>query len=134
METSRCFLSLPYSGFELVRQSIVEALIREGVKPLLMEFLRPNISRGELVLDQMKTASFVIADVTGNNPSVLYEVGVAHGMQKPVLIITQNLESAPPILQADYLLLTYRLDDLDRLQSAVSKWAARFDSRNSKQT
>ena len=53
METSRGFLSLPYSDvFALVRQAIVEALLREKVKPLsIEEDLRPNISRGELLMD-----------------------------------------------------------------------------------
>ena len=132
METRRCFLAIPMSGvFPQVRQAIAEALLRGGVKPVRIEdFGVSNRSPTEWVLDQIKTAKLVIADVTGGNPNVLYELGFAHAMQKPVLIITQDLDSAPVSITTDNLLFVYHLDDLARLQHSVSKWAARFVSRN----
>jgi len=38
---------------------------------------------------------FVIADITGRNPNVLYELGIAHTLAKPVLIISRNAADIP---------------------------------------
>lgn len=40
-------------------------------------------------------ADVVIADLTGLNPNVFYELGLAHAMNKKVIIITQDLTELP---------------------------------------
>lgn len=134
METNQCFLSIPYTGvYSQVRDAVVETLQRTGIQPLLMEnFLISSQSTTDFLQDQIKTADFVIADVTGSNPWVIYEVGAAHAMRKPVLLITQDLNSIPAPLTG-YLAFTYQPDNLTRLQAAVASWTQRFVGRQSRQ-
>lgn len=40
-------------------------------------------------------ASILIADCTGKNPNVFYEIGIAHTLGKPVILITQNQDDVP---------------------------------------
>ena len=40
-------------------------------------------------------SEFVLADVTGKNPNVMYEIGMAHTIGKPVIIITQQIDDVP---------------------------------------
>lgn len=40
-------------------------------------------------------ARIVIADLTGKNPNVFYEVGVAHTVGENVILITQRIEDVP---------------------------------------
>ena len=40
-------------------------------------------------------ARAVIADCTGRNPNVFYEIGLAHVLGKPVILITQNADDVP---------------------------------------
>ena len=51
------------------------------------------------VIDQIqqyiRNAILVIADVSGKNPNVFYELGYAHGLNKNVLIITNNPKDVP---------------------------------------
>src|SRR5262249_12547919 len=40
-------------------------------------------------------AKVIIADCTGRNPNVFYEIGIAHTIGKPVVLTTQNREDVP---------------------------------------
>jgi hypothetical protein len=42
---------------------------------------------------------FAIADCTGRNPNVFYELGIAHTLGKPVVLMTQNMDDVPFDLQ-----------------------------------
>ncbi len=43
----------------------------------------------------IKNADLVIADCTGRNPNVFYEIGIAHTVGVPVILISQNIEDVP---------------------------------------
>ena len=49
----------------------------------------------EDIWEAINSAEIVIADVTGRNPNVMYEIGMAHTIGKPVVIITQTIEDVP---------------------------------------
>ncbi|HEX6899223.1 MAG TPA: hypothetical protein VF789_05895 [Thermoanaerobaculia bacterium] len=40
-------------------------------------------------------SKIIIADCTGRNPNVFYEIGIAHTLGKPVILITQSLADVP---------------------------------------
>jgi len=43
----------------------------------------------------INAADFVIADITGRNPNVLYELGIAHTLAKPVVILSRQATDIP---------------------------------------
>jgi hypothetical protein len=47
------------------------------------------------VLAAIQKSRVVIADLTGRNPNVFYEVGIAHTLDVPVLLISQSLDDIP---------------------------------------
>lgn len=47
----------------------------------------------------IRDAMFVLADLSGRNPNVFLEVGIAHALGKSVLLLTQDLDDVPPKLQ-----------------------------------
>ena len=49
----------------------------------------------DAVLLAIRQAKIVIADLTGRNANVFYEVGIAHALGKPVLLISQSLDDMP---------------------------------------
>lgn len=53
----------------------------------------------ERIYRQIENADFIIADMTGKNPNVFYEVGYAHAKNKLCALITQRAEDIPFDLQ-----------------------------------
>ncbi|MCX6164793.1 MAG: hypothetical protein NTU73_08055 [Ignavibacteriae bacterium] len=49
----------------------------------------------ERIYNQIAKADLIIADMTGRNPNVFYEVGYAHALNKPTILLTQNSEDIP---------------------------------------
>ena len=52
------------------------------------------------VCQNIRGARCIVADVSGQNSNVFYELGLSHGFQKPVILITQTLEDVPFDLRA----------------------------------
>lgn len=40
-------------------------------------------------------ATLIVADMSGRNPNVFYEVGYAHGLGKPVVLLTEKVDDIP---------------------------------------
>lgn len=49
----------------------------------------------EQIIRRIKKAQFIVADMTGKNPNVFYEVGYAHAIGKKVILLTQREEDIP---------------------------------------
>jgi hypothetical protein len=53
------------------------------------------------IADYIRKADLVIADCSGRNPNVFYELGIAHALEKPVILITSDpVEQAPTDIRA----------------------------------
>jgi len=77
----------------------------------------------EKIVDYIKQADVVIADSTGRNPNVFYEIGLAHALERPVVLITSDaIEDAPTDIRSfDFISYAQRTPDdfLARLEQAV---------------
>lgn len=49
----------------------------------------------ERIYNQIAKADFIIADMTGRNPNVFYEVGYAHALGKATVLLTKNADDIP---------------------------------------
>lgn len=65
------------------------------------------------IVEGIYQADIVIADLTGLNPNVFYELGLAHAMNKKVIIITQDIGELPFDIKSyraiEYSLLFHKL-------------------------
>jgi hypothetical protein len=86
------------------RDPKVSKIYRDIVEPTLKEVqLEPNRADERYGADVMQDvwagvneARLVIADLTGRNPNVFYEVGIAHMLGKPMLLLSADGSSAIP--------------------------------------
>lgn len=49
----------------------------------------------ERIYNQISRADIVVAEMTGRNPNVFYEAGYAHGLGKPVILLTKSADDIP---------------------------------------
>ncbi|QMW05396.1 hypothetical protein [Spirosoma foliorum] len=47
------------------------------------------------IVQMMVRAKVIIADITGRNPNVFYELGIAHSLNKTVLMVAQSVSDIP---------------------------------------
>ena len=77
-----------------------EDIIRPAAKAAGLMTLKADeiYGTGPIIQDIWKriwSATVVIADVTGKNPNVNYELGICHSLGVPTVIITQSMEDVP---------------------------------------
>jgi nucleoside 2-deoxyribosyltransferase len=72
------------------------------------------------VFEQIEKADIIIADLSGLNPNVFYEVGYAHAYKKEMILLTQNEEEIPFDLQS-YRYETYSLNNISELKEELIK-------------
>ncbi len=71
------------------------------------------------VEEAIDSANFIIADLTGRNTNVFYEVGMSHEKEKKVILLTQDKDDVPFDLQ-HWRLLIYKDDEKGRKKLAKS--------------
>jgi len=79
-----------------------------------------------VIWNAVNQADLCIADCTGRNPNVFYAVGIAHTINKPVILITQNENDVPfDLRHFRYIKYDYTPRDMiefeDQLRTAISK-------------
>jgi nucleoside 2-deoxyribosyltransferase len=90
-----CFFAYPFQDkFHKLRDEIADVLrAKWGVrlKATSLEINDPNVVAD--IEKQIRSAHFGIADITGNNPNVLWELGMMIGLNKPVVILKDTADA-----------------------------------------
>lgn len=100
--SSLCFVLMPFSSeYDLVYRR----LIKPAAETSGLEVLRADdIYSPGVITEQIRAAihqsRICIADISDKNPNVLYEVGIAHTLDKTTILISQSVEQIPFDLRA----------------------------------
>jgi nucleoside 2-deoxyribosyltransferase len=102
---------LDYIYKEMIKKSVEEFDI-DG-KKYFHEVSRYEEQVGSIIkgiVQKIKDADLVIADLTGLNPNVMYELGVRHSLKRGTIMLTQNFNDFPSDLR-DYMTVVYKYSD-----------------------
>ena len=94
---NHCFYLCPFKEpfNSIYRDHASKALTQEGFSIERADEIFGTQPIIEDIWEGINSASVIVADVTGRNPNVMYEIGMAHTIGKPVVIITQNIDDVP---------------------------------------
>ncbi len=93
-----CFVMQPFAEplggyFELIFKPAIE---QAGLKAVRAD---ADIFYTGKIMDQVwrgiRSADVLVAELTTKNPNVFYELGLAHALEKPVVLVSSNQEDVP---------------------------------------
>ena len=92
-----CFVLMPFGGwYDRYYDEIYKPAIKDaGFEPVRADDLFHTGSVMEQIWQQVKKAGVLLAELTGKNANVFYELGLAHAVGKPVVFITGSMDDVP---------------------------------------
>lgn len=96
-EEVTCFAIMPFAEpFQQLYKDHIHPILEElAVRTRKADDLSTPSRITQDVWDLLNAASFLIADTTGQNPNVMYEIGLAHAVGKPVILLSQSIRDCP---------------------------------------
>lgn len=98
-ENDLCFILMPFvdKNLQVVYEDFVKSAMEEHFN---LRCQRADDIFGANVIvedirEKIRTAKVIIAELTGRNANVLYEVGLCHGIERDVVCLTQSIEDIP---------------------------------------
>ena len=93
----RCFVLMPFN--EPWSDRIWNRHVRPMIKSTGLDPIRADDLYGQEIMEDIwrsiNEARVIVADITGRNPNVFYELGIAHTLGKDVVLLTQSTEDIP---------------------------------------
>lgn len=93
----QCFYLCPFSEpFNTVyRDHVVPIVERAAMTAKRADDIYGTQPIVEDIWEGICESEIIVADVTGRNPNVMYEIGIAHTIGKPVIVLTQTMDDVP---------------------------------------
>lgn len=125
-----CFVVMPFASELLpVYEKAIKPLFEES--SFAEEFVCWRVDEVRLavpmritdqIIHKIRDCAFMIADITDSNPNVMFEIGYAVALERPIVIINQNIASSPFDIK-DYRQIPYKTSDdgLNKLRTELRK-------------
>jgi hypothetical protein len=97
MDPDLCFILMPFAAsfakvFQVVQRVVEDYSCCKCLRA--DQIATPSQITGD-IWDRIQSARFLIADVTGANPNVFYEVGFSHALHKNVILLVEEGNPVP---------------------------------------
>jgi hypothetical protein len=107
MDSRLCFVALPFRDEYGDAYDTVETVVDYcGLRCIRADRIPGSRRITDDIRNNIEKARIVIADLTDSNPNVFYEVGLAHGREKQIILMVQK-ESTVPFDLRDIRYLQY---------------------------
>lgn len=71
------------------------------------------------IIGEMLASTFVVANISGRNPNVFYELGIAHALGKDIVLVTRSANDITFDLSSSQVVVYNKKDDLLK---GIDKW------------
>lgn len=105
----KAFVLMPFGeGFdEIYSLFIADTLTQAGYDVSRADNIRSQQNIIKDIVIGIATSELIVADLTDSNPNVYYELGIAHALRKPVVLLTQEIDDLPFDLRS-YRVIPYK--------------------------
>jgi hypothetical protein len=102
-----CFVIMPFGGWldDYYTSIYCPAIETAGLEPHRADDLFTPSTITNDIWAYTKKAKVILADLTGKNPNVFYELGLAHALGRPAILISESLDDIPFDLRALRIIL-----------------------------
>jgi hypothetical protein len=96
-DSTLCFCLLPLQDefMQVFEEGMLPAVQAAGLRGMHAAQIFDNREIVEDIWELICTARLIVADVTGRNPNVFYELGICHTLGKEVIVVTQSPADVP---------------------------------------
>lgn len=126
-----CLVIMPFSKEfkEIYEYGIKPAVIEAGYHCVRVDELMGQINITKAIIRSIFNADVIIADLTGNNANVFYELGVAHAISNKTIMLTQDIHNAPFDVKS-YRIILYEqtLEGASFLKEKLTNEIQNFDA------
>jgi len=100
--TNTCFVVMPFASlFESQYSRVIKPAIEAaGLVSVRGDEIYTNQSIVQDIWSAVRSARLVVAELSGRNPNVMYEIGLAHAIGKPIILLTRTEDDVPFDLKA----------------------------------
>jgi hypothetical protein len=117
-----CFVAMPFrSNLQNIYDAVEQVVKDCGMRCVRADKIARSDRIGDDIQENIKSARLVIADLTDNNPNVFYEIGLAHGCGKRVILLVQD-EGIVPFDLREIRHLAYDPNDLTSLRNRLVQY------------
>lgn len=126
-ETDYCFVLMPFADLKDMQRVYID-----HIKPVVERRLNLRCERADDIHDisgvmqsvweSINRARVIIAEMTERNPNVFYELGIAHTLGKPVIMITQSMDFVPfDLKHLRCIVYDYKPGSIGRFEDSLEK-------------
>jgi hypothetical protein len=131
VETDYCFVLMSFADVRDLQKVYVN-----HVKPTIEGRCQLRCERADDIHDVsgvmqsvwegINRARIIIADLTERNPNVFYELGIAHTLGKPVIMITQSMDYVPfDLRHLRCIVYEFKPGSINKFEDALEKTVQR---------
>lgn len=115
---------------------IYQYLIADGLKSAGYNVKRADDIKSQSniigdIIEGIISSDLIVADLTGSNPNVYYELGIAHALNKKAILLTQEIDELPFDLRS-YRVVSYSIhfSKMNQAKRELSQLASEAFSGN----
>jgi hypothetical protein len=87
----RCFLAMPFSSaFQKIHETVARCVADAGWLVVRADEIARPRHLTDAIFQAILTSDLVVADISGNNPNVFYELGFAHAAGCDIIMLCQT--------------------------------------------
>ena len=118
-DRKRVFVIMPFGGeFDAIYEEIIqEPFADAGYDVIRADAIRGSENILSSIIKLLNASELIVADLSTANPNVLYELGIAHALNKKVILIVQIIEDLPFDLRS-YRFIEYGKNQISKMRDA----------------